>query len=165
MNRPPKNRLSLLLAAGLLPLLAGAAPPAHDTMATSPHVVLQAAQMQWGDGPPFLPKGVQATVLSGDPASTGTFVLRLKAPPHAVIPMHWHPSDEHVTVIQGDLTVSTDDGTPPQALDAGGYALMPAKMHHEVNTRQGAIVQVSGTGPFAITYVDPAKDPRNAATK
>ena len=42
---------------------------------------------------------------------------------------------------------------------------MPAKMHHEVNTQQGAIVQVSGTGPFAITYVDPAKDPRNATAK
>jgi quercetin dioxygenase-like cupin family protein len=159
----PSVRLALLLALGLLPLFATAAPPAPDAMAAgSPHVVLQAAQMTWGDGPAFLPKGVKIAVLSGDPAATGTFVLRLKAPANGVIPMHWHPADEHVTVIEGDLTVSTDDGAAPQALDAGGYALMPARMHHQVRTQGGAVVQVSGTGPFAITYVDPATDPRNA---
>jgi anti-sigma factor ChrR (cupin superfamily) len=158
--------LPVLIAAALLPLAAGAAPPqpmTHGAMAApAPMVMMPAAQMQWGDGPPALPKGAQAVVLSGDPQAAGPFVLRLKAPAGYKVPMHWHPSDEQVTVIQGDFTLTSDDGTPAHRFDAGGYALLPAKMHHEASTQGGAIVQVSSTGPFEITYIDPKNDPRQA---
>jgi hypothetical protein len=37
---------------------------------------------------------------------------------------------------------------------------MKAKMNHWVFTADGAEVQISATGPFAITYANPADDPR-----
>jgi hypothetical protein len=46
-----------------------------------------------------------------------------------------------------------------QQLHAGGFAEAPAKMNHYAWTTNGAIVQVHGQGPFAITYVNPADDP------
>jgi hypothetical protein len=38
---------------------------------------------------------------------------------------------------------------------------MQAGMNHWVYTTDPVEIQVSGTGPFAITYVDPKDDPRN----
>jgi hypothetical protein len=159
------HRLIPIAAAFLLPVLAGAAPKTLHHHATTPsaHVTMQAAQMQWGDAPPSLPRGAQAVVLSGDPGKRGLFVLRLKAPAGYKVGMHWHPTDEQVTVIDGDFTLTTDDGKPAQRLDAGGFALLPAKMHHAASTQGGTTVQVSGMGPFEITYVDPNDDPRKAA--
>ncbi len=163
------KRLPVLIAIALLPVSAGATPPpmAHGTATSTPaHVFLQAAQMHWGDAPPALEKGAQSVVLSGDPGAPGPYVLRLKTPAGFKVAMHWHPGDEQVTVIRGDITLSADNGSAPQRLDAGGYALMPAKMHHAASTRGGAIVQISGTGPFEINYVNPKDDPRlRAAAK
>jgi hypothetical protein len=154
-----------LLAAALFPLAALAEPPAPPTgAAASPpaHVMLQATQLQWGDGPPALEPGAQAVVLSGDPGAEGPFALRLKVPAGYRVALHWHPTDEQVTVIEGDMTLSMPRGNArmSQRLDAGGYALLPARMHHAASTQGGAVVQVAGMGPFQINYVEPGDDPR-----
>jgi hypothetical protein len=36
---------------------------------------------------------------------------------------------------------------------------MPAHMHHYAVAKGDTTVQISGTGPFALTYVNPADDP------
>jgi hypothetical protein len=41
---------------------------------------------------------------------------------------------------------------------------MPAEMRHYAFSKGGATVQVHGTGPFVINYVNPADDPSKAAT-
>jgi hypothetical protein len=38
-------------------------------------------------------------VLQGDPAAEGILTVRLKFPNGYIIPAHWHPTDEYVTVI------------------------------------------------------------------
>jgi hypothetical protein len=52
-------------------------------------------------------------------------------------------------------------------LPAGSYLLLPAKMPHFAWTaRKGeSIVQVHGTGPFQLIFVNPADDPRNKTGK
>jgi quercetin dioxygenase-like cupin family protein len=123
---------------------------------------LQAAEMKWGPAPPVLPAGAQMVVLAGDPGSNGLIALRLKLPPNYVIPPHWHPTDEHVTVISGSLALGMGDKVDHKAskmLTAGGYGVAPANMHHFAWTKSGAIVQVNLIGPFAITYVNAADDP------
>lgn len=123
---------------------------------------LQAAEIKWGPVPPVLPAGAELAVLAGDPASTGEVVLRLKMPPGYRIPPHWHPTDEHVTVISGALAFGMGDKLDKKhskMLTAGGYALAPAHMNHFVWTKKGAVVQVNLMGPFQITYVNPADDP------
>jgi len=54
------------------------------------------------------------------------------------------------------------DKTTMTDVSAGGYALMPAQMHHYAVAKTAATIQVHGIGPFAITYVNPADDPSRA---
>lgn len=133
---------------------------------TAPHAITRAAATTWGDAPPVLPPGAQASVLAGDPGKPGVFTIRLKMPPGYRVPRHWHPTDEAVTLVEGDLTLSmgeagvAHDGT----LLPGDFVNLPARMQHEASTTGGAVVQVQSSGPFEITYLDPKDDPRNAGT-
>jgi anti-sigma factor ChrR (cupin superfamily) len=137
--------------------------PAADAKAAD-HAMVHAAQIQWGDAPPFLPKGAQMTVLSGDPGKAGPFAIRLKAPAGYKVPRHWHPSAEQVTIIEGDFTLSMGDAATSHGGDfaPGDYVNLPAQMQHEASTKNGVVVQINSTGPFEITYVDPKDDPRKA---
>lgn len=104
-------------------------------------------------------------VLSGDPAKQGIFAVRLKMPAGYKIPAHSHPTDEFVTVISGDLSLGMGDKLDPAkgaALQAGGFANAPAGMNHYAWSKAGAVVQIIAQGPFGMTYVNPADDPRIA---
>ena len=63
------------------------------------------SSLKWGPAPPSLPRGASLTVLSGDPGKEGMFTIRLRFPPGYAIPPHSHPSDELVTVINGQLSL------------------------------------------------------------
>jgi quercetin dioxygenase-like cupin family protein len=121
-----------------------------------------AAEITWGDPPPVFEKGASFAVVSGDPGQPGLFAVRLKMPAGYRIAPHWHPTDEHVTVLSGTLALGMGDQLDEKAmkeLPSGGYALLPAEMHHYALAKTDAIVQVHGVGPFALTYVNPADDP------
>jgi hypothetical protein len=138
-------------------------PPGMEAETTTAHVMFDAAQLKWGEAPPALERGAQAVVLAGDPTKPGPFVLRLKTPAGYRVATHWHPTDEQVTVIAGDLTLTMDAHAPGEhahTFNPGGFAVLPAKMHHSAATKGGAIVQISGMGPFEINYVDSKDDPR-----
>jgi hypothetical protein len=47
-----------------------------------------------------------------------------------------------------------------KALAAGGFMVTPAGAPHFLMVRDETIVQVQSIGPFVITYVNPADDPR-----
>ena len=118
--------------------------------------------LKWGPAPAVFPAGAQMAVLSGDPNSAGTFVIRLKMPAAYKIAAHHHPTDEYVTVITGDFALGMGDKLDEAKsahLAPGGFAEAPAKMNHFAWTKDGAVVQVSAEGPFAMTYVNPADDP------
>jgi quercetin dioxygenase-like cupin family protein len=152
-----------LLFLALLPALAIAGQDAATTPAMpAGHAMVRAAQTAWGDGPPMLPKGVQAAVLYGDPGEAGPFAIRLKTPAGYRVPRHWHPTDEQVTVIEGEITLSMGEAASAHAetFGAGDYVNLPARMQHEATMKSDAVVQINAMGPFEITYVDPADDPR-----
>jgi len=132
-------------------------PPAP---ATGPHVMLPPAKVTFGAAPPVLPAGSQMAVVSGDPGKDGPFVVRLQMPANYTIAPHWHPTDEHVTVLAGTVSMGMGDKVDKgEELGVGGYAAIPAQMHHYLVAKSAATVQVHGTGPFQITYVNPADDP------
>jgi ChrR-like protein with cupin domain len=134
-------------------------------VAASTHVMVAPAEIKWADAPPFLTKGAKFTVLSGDPGAAGPFAIRLKLPAGYKISPHWHPTDEIVTVISGTFSLGMGekfDQASMKALPAGGFAVLPAEMRHYAWSKGGATVQVNGIGPFAITYVNPSDDPRQA---
>lgn len=142
-----------LMLTSLAALLAGSAAQAQ----------INPAQMKWGAAPPGLPAGARLAVLSGDPNKEGMFTIRLRFPPGYAVQPHWHPADELVTVINGQMALgmgSTFSRSKAKALVAGAYVVAPAKMHHYAFTRAGATIQITAHGPFQITYVNAKDDPR-----
>lgn len=127
------------------------------------HAMLAPAAITWAEAPASLPPGAKAAVVSGDPTQPGPFVIRLQTPAGYRVPLHWHPTTENVTVLAGTVSLGMGDSPESSAstdLAAGGFAVLPAEMRHSFLAKTAATVQVHGTGPFAITYVNPADDPR-----
>ena len=121
------------------------------------------AAVKWQAAPANLPKGSQLAVLAGDPGKPGPFALRVKFPPNTLVAPHRHATDENLTVISGELyhgmgeAVDKAHGHP---LDQGGFAYLPGGTPHYVwTTASESVVQVTGTGPFGLIYVNPEDDP------
>ncbi len=132
------------------------------------HTVVTGDAVKWGPAPPSLPPGAQAAILVGSPAQEGPFVLRLKFPAGFVVPPHRHSKDEFVTVISGRFAVGTGeklDRTTMKALPAASFVHLPAGMPHYAAADGETIVQINGTGPFDVKYIDPKDDPRLAKTQ
>jgi quercetin dioxygenase-like cupin family protein len=126
------------------------------------HVALTGAEMKWGPAPPSLQKGAKLAVISGNPAAAEPFVIRLKVPAGYKIAPHWHPTDEHVTVISGTFALGMGekfDKAAMKEMPAGSYGMLPAAMRHYAMAKTAATVQVHGMGPFVVNYVNPADDP------
>jgi quercetin dioxygenase-like cupin family protein len=125
------------------------------------HVVLQPSQLTWNDLP-ALP-GVKIAVIEGPLTETVPIMFRLKFPANYRVPPHRHPGIEHITVISGTLNLGmgeTFDAEKTHALTPGSVAIMPPGTPHFVWTSEETIGQVHSIGPWSVTYVNPADDPR-----
>jgi quercetin dioxygenase-like cupin family protein len=159
-----------LAAVAVLGLLSAPGLNAQAKKQTSPpaatpakHTMVTADELTWGPAPPGLPPGAQLAVLDGDPGKAGVFTIRGKFPDGYKVPPHWHPSDEHLTIVSGALKVGTGakwDDASMHTLTTGGYAKMVKRMNHYVQAQGETIVQLTAMGPFEITYVNPKDDPR-----
>jgi hypothetical protein len=132
--------------------------PARDT--TGP-------ALEWRP-PPFLPAGARAAVLEGDPTKAGPFRIRLDLPEGYEVRPHHHPMSERVRVIEGTLLLGRGkewDDRKLNPLAAGDEDTVAAKEPHYVRAGLRTVLDVRSTGPFEITYVDPADDPRKGAGK
>jgi len=119
----------------------------------------------WQPGPPALPPGARVAVLEGDPAKPGPFRLRLEMPDGYEVRPHHHPMSETIGVIEGTALLGRgkqwdDDKLKPLAV--GDEANVAAKEPHFVRARERTVIEVRSTGPFEITYINPADDPRKA---
>jgi quercetin dioxygenase-like cupin family protein len=142
----------ILLLTVTAALVAGAA-PAQAKM----------ARLKWMAGPPGLPSGSTFAVVSGDPGKPSPFVIRARFPAGYAVPAHHHPADERVAVLSGRLGYGMSDKldkAKAKTLTAGHHVVMKADMNHWVYVRGPTTIQVSGKGPFQITYADPKNDPR-----
>jgi quercetin dioxygenase-like cupin family protein len=134
-------------------------------LVAAPLAAQSPAEIKWGPGPPFFPAGSRFAVLQGDPGQAGVYTVRLEMPAGYTIRPHYHPTDELVTVISGSLALGMGDAVDMKTattLPAGGFVNAQANMHHFAVAKGKTVVQVHGQGPFAITYVNPKDDPRNA---
>ena len=129
---------------------------------SSMHIMLTTNDLKWTE-PASLPPGAKLAVLEGDPNAPGPFTMRVKLPANYKIPAHWHPVDEHVTVLSGTFNMGMGDKLDEktsQELPRGSFVVMPAKTHHFAWTKAETIVQLHGIGPWGINYINPADDPR-----
>jgi quercetin dioxygenase-like cupin family protein len=134
-----------------------------EVQAQQHHTAMSGDAIKWGAAPPSLPPGAQAAVVLGSPAKEGLFVLYLKFPAGFVVPPHRHSKDELVTVISGNFVITAAekvDRPSIKALPAGSFFHLPAGTAHYAVAETESVVQLSGMGPFDVTYIDPKDDPR-----
>ena len=107
---------------------------------------------------PLRPMTSDMEVLFGDPERVGEpFVMRIRELPGTRIPLHSHPVDEHITVVQGTWYFAVGerwDSTALRELPTGTYAFAPAGATMYGYSPEGAVVQVHGVGPFHIHWRD-----------
>jgi quercetin dioxygenase-like cupin family protein len=120
----------------------------------------------WGPAPAVFPAGAKMAVVSGDPMAPGAFTIQLSMPDGYRIMPHTHPTDERVTVKKGTLLVGMGnafDVGKANAMATAASGNVPANMAHFVQAKGATVVEVSSTGPFAMTYVNPSDDPSKKA--
>ena len=123
------------------------------------------AALTWGRQPPGLPAGARVAVVRGNPTKPGPFTLQADLPDGYEIKPHWHPAIERVKVLQGTfLKAEGRDwrGASLKAYGPGQSVTMAAKHPHFVRAKGRTLIEIQSTGPFEITYVNPADDPRRS---
>ncbi len=133
----------------------------EDKPGTSTPIMLTTSDLKWIDSPTH-PPGAKLAVLEGDLNATGPYTMRVKFPANFKIPAHWHPADEHVTVLSGTVYMGLGDKLDEKAskeLPAGSFVVIPAKTHHFAWTKIETIIQLHSVGHRGINYINPADDP------
>jgi quercetin dioxygenase-like cupin family protein len=156
--------MRIALQALALAALAGA-PVAAPAEAFDATTFVLPGEVAWSPAPASLPPGAQAAVLYGDPTKNGAFVLRLKFPPGYRVSPHIHPEPEIVTVISGTLLLGLGEIADPgkaRPLPAGSFFVLRPGTAHFAFVEQETVLQLNGTGPWAVEYLDPRDDPRKA---
>jgi len=129
------------------------------------HAMVTPEQLIWK---PLIP-GVEMAVVSGDPDKKGgLYVIRIRATNEVRVPPHWHPTDEHVTVLAGSFWMGHGDkydAAKLTELKPGGHFLTPARLPHFGLHSAGNVVEVYGEAPFVYTFVNPEDDPNRAKQK
>ncbi len=117
--------------------------------------------MTWTDlAVPAFPPGTKIAVLHGDPSKAGDYVMRLQFPDNYEFPLHWHPGTEQLTVLSGSfhLAMGGTGGTGGQSAQdyaPGDFLYIPGRMSHSGGAKGITVVQLHGTGPFAINLGTP----------
>jgi quercetin dioxygenase-like cupin family protein len=157
--------LSIASAAAVLSVLPAHSPVAAAAAALSAHIMITPDQVEWGGCSAALPPGARCAVLEGDLKASGAlFGYRVEFPDGYRIQPHYHPADEHLVIVAGTFNMGMGerfDRASTRPLPAGSFAVMPRGAPHFAWTSGQTVVHVYATGPWGMTYVDPADDPRN----
>jgi len=157
-----KRRLQSTILIGLITLSLAKAATAEDSHPHGGHTMLVSSELNWIDAT-SLPPGAKLAVIEGRLNQAEPFTMRLKFPANYNAPAHSHGVVERCTVLTGTFNMGVGnklDKAQSRPLPAGGIAIMPAGTKHFAWTSEETIVQLSGVGPWDITYVNPADDPR-----
>ncbi len=123
------------------------------------HKIVHFGDLKWT---PII-KGCDLAPVSGDSNAEGApFVLRIRCADGIRVPAHWHPTDEHLTVLKGTFLVGMGesfDEAKLQAMNVGNFITMPKEMRHFGLCKGETIVQVHGAGPFKVNWVNPSEVP------
>lgn len=153
-----KNKLppiATLVFGVCLTMSAAWAAPAGSAIMVTPD------ELKWADLP--LIEGAKLAVLEGQMDKKGPITARIKLPADGKVAAHWHAGVERVTVLSGTFNYGMGDKLDPEKtspLGPGSLIVMPPKMHHFGWTKEETVIQINVAGPWGITYVNPADDPR-----
>ena len=145
-------RLVALAAVFVAATSASAAGPSHGDGA----IMIEPEELRWTDAASVGP-GVKMVVIEGDTKRPEPFTFRLKFPPDAKVEVHTHPVAERVTVISGTFHLGigdTFDRAKTKPLKPGSVAIMQPGVKMFAYTNEETIIQLNGTGPWGISYVE-----------
>lgn len=153
MKRKRANGICLLVSAAAI--LAVGANSQEKKESEAPHKIVRYGDLKWT---PII-KGCDIATVEGDFNVEGQpFVIRFRCADGAKTPPHWHPTDEYVTVLKGTFLVGmgeTFDETKLATMNVGNFSTVPKEMRHFAMAKGETIIQVHGTGPFKVNWVNP----------
>ena len=151
-----KNIVIATLAAASV-TLAWAQAPAHRMITDK--------DLKWEDVP-SLPPGAKAAMIEGPMNEAVPFTVRIKVPNNYKVPPHFHPAVERVTVLKGAFAMGMGEKYDEKAmhtLKVGDMMIMQPKQPHYAMAKGETELQLHGMGPWGVTYVNEADDPRKKA--
>jgi quercetin dioxygenase-like cupin family protein len=152
------NRMILCICAALAVSTGAIA----DTAAKS-GLTITPSGMKWK--PSARVPGLETVDLIGSGAGNqpGTYTYRVKFSANFSMQAHSHPDERQYTILSGTWYVGFGEKYDPagmRALPPGSFYVEPANVPHYVATKgEPVVIQISGTGPTAVNYVDPAHAP------
>ena len=125
--------------------------------------VVRADATPWQPCPPSLPGECTMAVLEGNPGGEDLFTVRFRIEGEFLLPPHWHPKDERVTVISG--TVAVAFGADARREDAtefgpGDYYVNARNAVHTVWVTGPTVIQITGIGPWKAVRISEAPPPQ-----
>ncbi|MBS3805042.1 MAG: cupin domain-containing protein [Oleiphilaceae bacterium] len=142
--------------------------PASLTAADLPykgegHIMVNTSDLEWKPVG-SMSKGAEITVLEGDLSEEAPFTMRLRMPANYDLMPHTHPEYERVTVLSGTLHFAHGeefDADQLKELPEGSFAVMaPGDAMFGRTGDEEVVIQLHGTGPWGIEYINPEHDPR-----
>jgi len=133
-------------------------------MTSSESIKWQPLPHEWTNGPPpdvATKNGPppEVALIWGDPLKEGApFMFRLRssvAGTTAPVAPHYHPTDEHITVLSGVFCLGDGDVYDEAKctdMPAGSVMVMPKGMHHFAVAKNSDI-EIYGVGPFKIMWL------------
>jgi pimeloyl-ACP methyl ester carboxylesterase/quercetin dioxygenase-like cupin family protein len=108
-------------------------------------------------------RGVQTTVLAGNPDAPGPYAIEIRVPAHTRIASHSHRDDRTALVISGEWHFGYGrqaDDTAVRTLVPGSFYTEPAgDAHFAFTADMPTVVYITGHGPTDTTYVTAADAP------
>jgi len=151
------NRLEIVFAVVAASLVAACMSYAQEKSATAGHGIVRSTDLQWT---PIM-KGCELAAVAGDASAEGApFTVRLRCAAGTIIPAHWHPTDENVTVLEGTFQVGMGDkydAAKLETMSPGNFVNMPKEMRHFALSKTATVVQVNAIGPFKVNWVNPSE--------
>ena len=127
------------------------------------HMMMTPDKMSWGPVG-SMGQGAEIAFIEGDISTAEPFTFRLRLEDGYRILPHIHPAYERVTVLQGTLHFAHGkefNKKKTRALPVGSVAIMPPGDPMFGYAEGETIIQLHGTGPWGIEYINPEDDPRN----
>jgi len=128
------------------------------------HLMITPDKLEWGPVA-SMGEGAWIAFIEGDISKVEPFTFRITLEPGYIIRPHIHPEYERVTVLEGTLYFAHGKEYKPektQKLPVGSLAIMPPGEPMFGYVEERTVIQLHGTGPWGIEYINPEDDPRLA---
>ncbi len=127
------------------------------------HIMIHPDELDWGPVA-SMAGDAEIAVIEGNLSEQSAFTFRLRLPANYRIEPHIHPAYERVTVLSGQLDFGHGENFDMQSMQRlvpGSVAIMaPGEPMYGLTGDEQTVIQLHGTGPWGIEYINPEDDPR-----